>query len=345
VRIELTLYRGIHPAGEPAVLEVMGRDANLSVVGSGEHWTLPVGQVHLLAAQGNQRRLVSFANGWNAESQDVEAFDQMARLLGRHRFSRVIHLLESRYRWALLAVACMGLFCVWLYLYGIPMVSRSIAYKLPVEVAENLSRSTWEYLDQWLFHETELSEEEQDFYQQAFAEMVSTLDSPFRYRLYLRNGRRIGANAFALPSGEIVVTDQLIKRSEHPHEILSIIAHEIGHVEMRHGLSQVIRSSIVFVSFTVVFGDISGVGGLGAELPVILMETGYSRKMEREADAYALQFMLKQDMDPIHFANIMQRLDPRKNSELTDTLNYIESHPVGEDRIRPFLEASENLRK
>ncbi len=345
MRIELTLYRGIYPTGEPATLEVWGNEATVRVLSSEESWSLPLAKIQFLSAQGHERRLLSFPNGWSAESRDIEAVDGVIRSLGRNRLARVVHVLESRYRWALLSVALMGLFCAWLYLYGVPAASRSIAYKLPIGVYEEISSGTWQFLEQRFLQPTELSEEEQEFYQQAFAEMVASLDSPFHYRLYLRRGKYIGANAFALPSGQIVMTDQLVEMSEHRDEILSILAHEIGHVEMRHGMSSVIRASIFFVSLTIVTGDMSGVGGLASNLPIILMDQGYSRGMEEDADNYALEFMLKRNIDPIHFVNIMQRLDPRKQGEVTNTLNYIESHPIGDKRIQPFLKASEAFRE
>ncbi len=46
----------------------------------------------------------------------------------------------------------------------------------------------------------------------------------------------IGANAFALPGGIVIVTDQLMQLAEHDDEILAVLAHEIGHVKHRHVL-------------------------------------------------------------------------------------------------------------
>ena len=76
--------------------------------------------------------------------------------------------------------------------------------------------------------------------------MQSILDSlssdPF-IRLEVRSAPQIGANAFALPSGIIVVTDELVALSEDDDELAAVIAHELGHVHHRHIMRTVIQNS------------------------------------------------------------------------------------------------------
>ena len=50
------------------------------------------------------------------------------------------------------------------------------------------------------------------------------------YTLVFRKSDAIGANAMALPSGTIVVTDGLVTLAEDDREILGVLAHEAGHV-------------------------------------------------------------------------------------------------------------------
>ncbi len=52
------------------------------------------------------------------------------------------------------------------------------------------------------------------------------------------NGRAVGANAFALPSGIVVMTDELVELAKTDDELVAVLAHEIGHVRGRHALRQ-----------------------------------------------------------------------------------------------------------
>ena len=57
---------------------------------------------------------------------------------------------------------------------------------------------------------------------------------PGRYRLELRSGEALGANALALPSGIVIMTDDLVALAKSDDEIGAVMAHELGHVRGRH---------------------------------------------------------------------------------------------------------------
>jgi Zn-dependent protease with chaperone function len=58
-------------------------------------------------------------------------------------------------------------------------------------------------------------------------------------QLLFRDGGSVGANAFALPGGTVIATDQFIQLSENDDEIIAVLAHEIGHVRHQHSLRQI----------------------------------------------------------------------------------------------------------
>ena len=60
--------------------------------------------------------------------------------------------------------------------------------------------------------------------------MTKPLDDGHVYQLEFRHGGYIDANAFALPSGIIVMTDELVELAKSDDELISVLAHEIGHV-------------------------------------------------------------------------------------------------------------------
>ena len=73
--------------------------------------------------------------------------------------------------------------------------------------------------------------------------MQEQMDTGLPLRLELRAGGAIGPNAFALPSGIIMVTDELVRIAEHPEEFESVLAHEAGHMVHRHSLRMLLQGS------------------------------------------------------------------------------------------------------
>src|SRR5690242_18998680 len=98
-------------------------------------------------------------------------------------------------------------------------------------------------LDGAVFHPSRLSTERQDELQRRFTDMTAGLDDGHHYQLILRNGGRLGPNAFALPSGIVVMTDQLVHWAESDEEIVAVLAHVIGHVPGRHALRQMLKAA------------------------------------------------------------------------------------------------------
>jgi Zn-dependent protease with chaperone function len=131
------------------------------------------------------------------------------------------------------------------------------------------------------------------------------------------------------------VTDQLVQLAQHDREVLAVIAHELGHVERRHSLRLALQSIGAGVLLVAITGDIGSFSDLAAGLPSLLLQSGYSRDMEREADAYALVWLDATCIPPQHFADILSRLD----KSTPDAAGLLASHPGTGARIRPFLEA------
>src|SRR5690606_2182906 len=116
--------------------------------------------------------------------------------------------------------------------------------------------------------------------QDRFAELVAGLPREADYRLDFRYAAAIGPNAFALPGGQILMTDQLVELAERDEELLAVLAHEAGHHEHRHGLRGALEDSAVLVVIGFMFGDVSGAGSLSVSVPTLLLQTGFSRDHE-----------------------------------------------------------------
>lgn len=100
-------------------------------------------------------------------------------------------------------------------------------------------------------------------------------------------------NAFALPGGHIIFFSKIISKSKTPDEIAAILAHEMEHIQNRHGLRQIIRLAGYSFIASIVIG---GWGLEELEMIEMLAEIGttiflfkYSRDFETEADRLAIQ--------------------------------------------------------
>ena len=161
------------------------------------------------------------------------------------------------------------------------------------------------------------------------------------------------ANAFALPSGDILVTDRLVEMAEKPEVLDAILLHEIGHVVNRHGMRQVIQSSALTILLILVVGDVGAVEEWILALPGFLLESNYSRGFESEVDEYAFERMLAMGMDPAHFGRMLGRI--RRNGGVIEDgavqdpgakswLEYLSSHPGTPNRIEQARRYSEIFR-
>ncbi len=269
------------------------------------------------------------------------------------------HVLESNWAWvgvAFLFTIASGF--VGLY-WGLPWASKKIAFELPAEVIEAVSSGTLQTLDRLVFEPSSLPAGQQQSLRRRFQGLVPDDQEGLAYELRFRrmpgwdDNTQI-ANAFALPSGDILVTDRLVEMAEKPEELDAILLHEIGHVVNRHGMRQVIQSSALTILLILVVGDVGAVEEWTLALPGFLLESNYSRGFETEADEYAFERMIAMDMDPTHLGRMLGRITGENRGIVEDGaaqdtgaeswLEYLSSHPGTPDRIEQAGRYSEIFR-
>jgi predicted Zn-dependent protease len=140
--------------------------------------------------------------------------------------------------------------------------------------------------------------------------------------------RKPEANAFALPGGHIYVFEGLIDKAQTADEVAGVIAHEIGHVANRDSTRTVIQAAGLSFLFGTVLGDFVG-GGAVVLASKALLQTSYSREVERRADAYAVELMDKVGGDPRALGIILQRIDGTNHPGMKLLLD----HPDTKDRL------------
>ncbi len=294
-------------------------------------------EVRISARVGDTPRSIYLPGGAMCETSENDTIDALLRRGGRGEWQAVVHMLESKWRYVLLLLlgTVVG---IWVIIdYGIPALAKRVAYTFPASADSALGRDGLKILDQTLFSSSVLERDRQDHLRTVFEAMTREIADGHEYRLEFRKSDRVGPNAFALPAGIIVVTDELVLLAQHQNELIGVLAHEIGHVKHRHALRTLLQNSAVALLVASVAGDLTSLTELSAALPTLLVETGYSRAFETEADQFALQYMLEYDIPPANFAEILIRLEER-NVHKGKVHNYLASHPETSQRIRMFRE-------
>ena len=283
---------------------------------------------------GNMPRSLYLPNGKVCETQENNAIDEQLRERKLLKTAGLIHHLESRSLYILPAIA-VTVFVVFIFLkYILPYSAEKIAYAIPQNIASQIGTGTLKTLDKLVLAPSILGSEKKEEITAAFNTMALQLTELPPLDLQFRSAKSIGPNAFALPDGTIVMTDQLVMLSENNEELLSVLAHEIGHIKNRHAIRMVLQDSAMLLVLTTLTGDATSASSIVSTLPTLLIESAFSRDLESEADNYAMDVMRKADIPLHYFADIMQRLSMGRAED--ETGEYFSSHPVTRSRIAKF---------
>ncbi len=332
IQVSATYYDGQSSARRAADL-VFTPQGRVEIRGENLDQAFEYPELRISSRLGNTPRYIYLPDGARLEVADNDAIDAAIQQLGGYEGNRFLHLLERRYTTAFAALlVCLGVvFSV--IEFGIPLLARQVAFALPPGVESALGREGLQTLDRGLFRPTTLESSTQSKLRGLFQSLSNgDGDSP-ESRLELRSSPRLGANAFALPSGIVIMTDDLVKLAQKDEELLAVMAHEIGHVHHRHILRQILQNSMTALLVAGLFGDLSSIAGLSATLPTFLVQQKYTREFEREADLFAAETLRAHGVPAIHLANILKRLSDSHGGSESGVLDYLSSHPATEERV------------
>lgn len=295
--------------------------------------TWPLAQTRIAPRIGDTPRSITFEDGSKCETDNNDQVDRLARTTGQAQGLAFVHWLESRWKVAVASVAIVGVVIALGFTFGIPFAAKHVAKAVPDELAYELGQDTLDALDRLIFDPSELSTEAQLRLRDEFAELAAHHgDLPLR----LEFRRAEMPNAFALPDGTIVITDQLVELAEHDEELLAVLAHEIGHVSERHAMRVALESSSIALLLSAYLGDVTQVALVASSLPTIYAQSHYSRSHETEADTFALESLKRSGIDPHRFSTILKKLQNASGAETDGAMQYISSHPPTAERIRRF---------
>jgi Zn-dependent protease with chaperone function len=283
----------------------------------------PISQLRVSERVRNSVRKVTFPDDAYMEIQDTAAFDTLLAETG-YRDSSVVRMQQS-WRGILIGLLATVAILVLGYLYALPLASNLIAKALPDSIDRSIGEGTLAFLDQRILAPSELPAARRDAIIKRFQMLVPPKGNAPSHQSVFRKSR-IGPNAFALPSGQIVMTDELVNLINNDEDLMGIMAHELGHLHERHMMRRIIQSSAVGAVVTVIFGDVSAVI---ANIPTIMLDMKYSRDAEREADDYAIAMMKANGISLSYMADGFEKLKGKGDS----IPPYLSTHPATAERI------------
>jgi predicted Zn-dependent protease len=149
-------------------------------------------------------------------------------------------------------------------------------------------------------------------------------------------------NAFAAPGGLIFVSRGLLKCCRNEESLAAVLAHEIGHVELRHGLMAIQNARLTEALTTIGMETAKTYGGEQlasltrnfegsiSDIVKTLVVNGYSQGQEFEADQAALVILGRVGYPP---AGLLDMLGEMKSRLKPGRLDFAKTHPSPEARM------------
>jgi predicted Zn-dependent protease len=161
-------------------------------------------------------------------------------------------------------------------------------------------------------------------------------------------------NAFAAPGGLIFVSRGLIKCCKNEDALAAVLAHEVGHVQLEHGIKAIGKSRMTSALTTIAAEGAKSFGpsqvaeltktfeGALSDITSKLIDNGYARKLETQADEVAVTIMQRVGYNPAGLKDMLLQMDKLKKPGK----GFSKTHPDPMDRIKDIeklIKSSDSL--
>lgn len=308
MELDATYFDGHSGRAHPVRIRVVA--GQLHIEGAGITLSVPAQSVDWPERTRHGMRVAHLASGGLVQSEDSVAWDAWAQAQGLGE--SIVVKMQQNWRWVAGSVAVLMALVVGLQQWGLPLVAQAVVAATPQSVDAAIGDSTLQALD-GLMSSAQLPLADQQRIRDAFAQAVARqpAGSVPAWKLEFRHGQRIGANALALPGGTILLTDEMVKLVDGDAAVLTaVLAHELGHVQHRHGMRMVVQAGVLGSLGALVWGDFSS---LLAAVPVLMGQAAYSRQAEHEADVHAVRFLKSAALSPALMVTLFDKLEAQRN--------------------------------
>lgn len=149
-------------------------------------------------------------------------------------------------------------------------------------------------------------------------------------------------NAFAAPGGFILVSRGMLRCCKTEDALAGVLAHEIGHVELNHGLQAIDKSRLTAAATVLGTEAAKNLGGKDladltktfessiSDITSTVMNSGYARKFESQADKAAVTILERAGYSPSGLVSMLQQMEKNLKPGGHD---FAKTHPAPADRI------------
>ncbi len=150
-------------------------------------------------------------------------------------------------------------------------------------------------------------------------------------------------NALAAPGGFVFITKGLLKECHDEEMLAAVLAHEVGHVNAKHGLKAIKQSRLVD-AFKIIGSEAAKkyssaevaeltnlFQGVLSDIAGELIEKGYDRKLEYEADGLSIKFTNATGYSPLGLSDFLKDLAAVSKQE--GGKGWFQTHPTPQDRL------------
>jgi predicted Zn-dependent protease len=150
-------------------------------------------------------------------------------------------------------------------------------------------------------------------------------------------------NAFAAPGGLILVTRGLLRCCQSEDAVAAVLAHEIAHVQLAHGINAIKKGRLTSALTTLATESAKSFGGQQladlttafegsiGDITATLVNSGYSRSQEYEADAAAVAILQRVGYNPAGLREMLVEMQSHVNAG--EQTGFGKTHPDPRDRV------------
>ncbi|WP_422527284.1 M48 family metallopeptidase [Serratia fonticola] len=300
----------------------------------GEHRYFSLAQITVSESLGRIPLTLTFPDGGRFVPADDALFRQW---FYQRRSPGLVHRLERYKRGVLLTLLLTVLLTLAYVFLILPWASSEIAMRIPTAAEQKLGKHTLDFLKTSGFKPSQLPAEKQQAIQKLFLQVMPEQMRHERTPLKLKLlAVPEVANAFMLPDGTLVITDDLAKLATNEDGLAAVMLHEMGHHAYRHPMRMMVRSSLVALTFMWMTGDVSGIGDTLLQSASFMHEMQFSRSVEREADDWAIAEMQRQGRSLLAMEDLYRALQQAASTSTValEVPEWLSTHPEMQARLQ-----------
>jgi beta-barrel assembly-enhancing protease len=213
-----------------------------------------------------------------------------------------------------------------IYFYILPNLAEGLALSMDPKTEADLGQKMFE-----AFVDSSSINKEKTKKLRSFTQTLDFGSKDYNFQFHVVDEETV--NAFAVPGGNIVVYNGLLKKIKSPEELAGLLGHEATHIKERHTLKQMARDYSGQVFLSIILGDVSSLSGAIIDNAHGLVNLKNSREMESSSDQGGLDILKKNKLNQRGMTDLLKTLmDEEKEMGVGEIPEYFLTHPLSKNR-------------